>query len=110
MLTEKLADLYWARGSLTDSIDTYEVALKRGPSVVQRRRLLLTAAERRTVSGPDEAALGHYNSFLNENPDYPESDRLKIYEAMLPLARRRSLTNEITRIEGEIKKLAPAPK
>jgi uncharacterized protein (TIGR03790 family) len=108
ILTEKLADLYWARGSMSDAVDSYEAALKRGPSVVQRRRLLLTAAEKRVLAGPDEAALTHYNAFLAENPDHPEPDRIAIYQAMLPLARRRNLTNEISRIEAELKRLTPA--
>jgi tetratricopeptide (TPR) repeat protein len=103
ILTEKLADLYWARGSMTDAIDTYEVALKRGPSRAQRRRLLLGVAERRVASGPDEDALAHFRTFLKENPDDPES--LRVYQAMLPLAKRRGLTNEVDKIESEIKRL-----
>ncbi len=107
ILTEKLADLYWSRGSMSDAIDLYEVALRRNPSPVQRQRLLLTAAEKRAVAGPDETALEHYRTFLKEHPSYPE--RLKVYQAMLPLARRRQLTNETARLESEIQKLIVPP-
>ena len=60
-------------------------------------------AEKRALAGPDEVALAHYEMFLKENPDYPE--RLKVYQAMLPIARRRGLTNDVTKIEGAIQKL-----
>jgi uncharacterized protein (TIGR03790 family) len=110
VLTEKLADLYAARGALNDSTVTYETALKRNPSLLQRRRLLLTAAEKRVAIGPDDAALAHYNKFLAENPDHPADDRLALFQTMLPLARRLQLTNEVTRIESEMKRLSPPPK
>jgi uncharacterized protein (TIGR03790 family) len=106
VLTEKLADLYWAKGALTDAVYTYEAALKRQPSPVQRMRLLLTAAEKRGVAGPDETAIEHYRTFLKENPDYPE--RLRIYQQMLPIAKRRNMTTELANIESEIKKLNPS--
>ena len=105
VLTEKLADLYWAKGGLTDAVYTYEAALKRNPSPVQRMRLLLTVANKRSVIGPDEAALEHYRMFLKENPAYPE--RLKIHQEMLPIVKRRNLVDETAQIEAEIKKLTP---
>lgn len=107
ILTEKLADLYWARGALNDAADTYEAALRRNPSAVQRQRLLLLAAEKRAITGPDDRALAHYKSFLQENPDHP--DRLQVFKAMLPLTRRLQLTNEIARLETEILRLEPSP-
>lgn len=108
LLTEKLADLYWTRGSLNDAIDLAEAALRRNPSPAQRRRLLLIAAARRASVGPDDTALAHYETFLKENPDDPS--RLNVYRLMLPLAQRRQRTNDITRIEAEIRRLAPADK
>jgi uncharacterized protein (TIGR03790 family) len=105
VLTEKLADLYWSVGGLTDAVYTYEAALKRNPSPVQRLRLLLSSAEKRGVVGPDDTALEYYRTVLKENPDYPEA--LKIYQAMLPIAKRRNMTEELARIEAEIKKLSP---
>ena len=104
VLTEKLADLYWSSGKLTDAVYTYEAALKRNPSPVQRMRILLSAAERRSVVGPDETAIEHYRTFLKENPGYPE--RLRIYQQMLPIAKRRNMA-ELANIEAEIKKLSP---
>jgi len=105
VLTEKVSDLYWTRKSIGDSVDTTEVALNRGPSPQQRIRLLMKCAERRGLYGPDAKAYGHYESLLNENPDYP--DALKIYQSMLPLAKRMRNTTAIEQCEKEIKRLSP---
>lgn len=105
VLTEKLADLYWAKGSLGDAVDTYEVALRRNPSPQERIRLLIKAAERRAVYGPDARAFAHYNAVLTENPDYP--DALKIYQAMLPIAKRMNSPADLKRCEDEIARLTP---
>jgi uncharacterized protein (TIGR03790 family) len=107
VLTEKLADLYWAKGSLGDSVDTTETALKRGPSPQQRIRLLMKCAERRSMYGPDAKAYGHYETLLKENPDYP--DALKVYRLMLPLAQRMNNAAAIEQCQKEIKRLSPPP-
>ncbi len=73
----------------------------------QRLRLLLKAAEKRSVYGPDAKAYGHYQTLIKEHPDYP--DLLKIYLQMLPLAKRMQNTTEIERCEKEIKRLNPMP-
>jgi hypothetical protein len=44
VMTEKLADLYWAKKKLSDAFDYYEAALKRFPSPKQKQRLLLLLA------------------------------------------------------------------
>jgi len=107
VLTEKLGDLYWAKGSLGDAVDAYEVALKRGPSPQQTVRLLLKAAERRAIYGPDATAYGHYQTLIQEHPGYP--DLLKVYQQMLPLAKRLKNPAEIERCEKEIKRRSPPP-
>jgi uncharacterized protein (TIGR03790 family) len=107
VLTEKLSDLYWAKGSLGDSVDTTETALKRGPSPQQRIRLLMKCAERRSVYGPDEKAYAHYETLLKENPDYP--DALKVYRLMLPLAQRMNNAAAIEQCQKEIKRVSPPP-
>jgi uncharacterized protein (TIGR03790 family) len=106
VLTEKVADLYALKTALGDSVDTCETALKRDPSPQQKVRLLLKAAEKRAVYGPDDKAYGHYNTLLKEFPDYPEP--LKIYQMMLPIAKRMKNAAEIERCEKEIKRLGPA--
>ena len=106
-LTEKLADYYWAKGSLGDAVDTYEVALRRGPSPQQKTRLHMKAGERRAIYGPDPKAYAHYESILKDNPGYP--DALRIYELMLPIAKRMSNAAEIVKCEKEIKRLSPPP-
>jgi uncharacterized protein (TIGR03790 family) len=105
VLTEKLADLYWAKGGLGDAVDTYEVALKRGPSLQQKVRLLLKCAEKRAVYGPDAKAYAHYETLLKEFPDYP--DALKIYQQMLAMAKRMNNAAHIEHCEKEIKRLTP---
>jgi hypothetical protein len=105
VLTEKLGDLYLEKGSLGDGIDTLETALKRGPTPQQKLRLLLKAAGRRAVYGPDAKAYAHYETVLKDFPDYPEP--LKIYQQMLPIAKRLNKPSEIERCESEIKRLTP---
>ncbi len=107
VLTEKLGDLYLAKGNLGDGIDTLETALKRGPTPQQKLRLLLKVAGQRSVYGPDAKAYAHYESVLKDFPDYPEP--LKIYQQMLPIARRLNNRAEIERCEKEIKRLTPVP-
>ncbi len=107
VLTEKLGDLYWMKGSMGDGVDTTETALKRGPSSQQRLRLLLKCGERRSVYGPDAKAYGHYETLLKENPGYP--DALKVYQQMLPLAKRMNNAAAAELCENEIKRLSPPP-
>jgi uncharacterized protein (TIGR03790 family) len=107
VLREKQADLYWAAKSFADALDTYEAALKQGPSPQQTVRLLLTLAEKRTMYGPDQAAFDWYQRLLKEFPDYP--DRLGIYQKLLPLAQKLEKPDEVARIEGEVRRLAPPP-
>jgi uncharacterized protein (TIGR03790 family) len=107
VLTEKLGDFYAAKGSAGDAVDTYEAALKRNPSPTHRLALLLKCAEKRNAYGPDDKAYAHYDTLLKENPNYPEE--LKVYQLMLPLARRLNNKNEQARCEREIKRLTPAP-
>lgn len=107
VLTEKQADLYWAAGSLGDSAEFTELALRRDTSPQQRIRLLIHAAERRALYGPDQKAYDHYETLLKENPDYP--DALKINQAMLKLAQRINNPALIERCNAEIKRLSPPP-
>jgi uncharacterized protein (TIGR03790 family) len=104
VLTEKLGDLYWAKRKLTDSLDNYEAALKRGPSPQQKTRLLLLLAERRVS---DRASYELYQQFLKEVPDYP--DTLMVYKRLHALAETLSKTGDMRRWEEEIKRLTPPP-
>jgi uncharacterized protein (TIGR03790 family) len=107
VLTEKLADLYWAKKNMSDAFDYYEAALSRHASPQQKARILLLLAHRRTLYGPDEKALEHYRQFLKEFPDYP--DRLTIYRKALPLAQKVGDKTEVERCQAEIKRLSAAP-
>lgn len=103
VMTEKLADLYWAKKKLSDALDYYEAALNRFPSPKQKQRLLLLLAHRRTIYGPEQKAIQHYRQLLEAFPDYP--DKLTIYQKVLPLARKIGDKAEIERCQAEIKKL-----
>jgi uncharacterized protein (TIGR03790 family) len=100
VLTEKVGDLYWSQGKMADALDSYEGALKRGPSPMQRLRLLLNLADRRALYGPDEAALAWHETLLKEFPDY--ADRSRLVRQMLPLAKRLGRTNVVERCEKEL--------
>lgn len=104
VLTEKLADLYWATKKVSDALDYYEAALTRHASPQQKARILLLLAQRRTLYGPHERALEHYRQFLKEFPDYPE--KLAIYRKILPLAQKVGDKPEIERCQAEIKRLS----
>ena len=105
VLTEKVGDLYWAEGKLTDALDSYEGALKRGPSPMQRLRLLVNLADRRTLYGPDETALAWHETLLKEFPDYP--DRQRLLQQMVLLAKRLGRTNVVESCEKELQRLSP---
>jgi uncharacterized protein (TIGR03790 family) len=105
VLTEKVGDLYWSLGKMADALDSYEGALKRGPSPMQRLRLLLNLADRRTLYGPDATALAWHETLLKEFPDYP--DRQRLLQQMLPLAKRLGRTNVVERCEKELRGLSP---
>jgi uncharacterized protein (TIGR03790 family) len=103
VLTEKLADLYWAKKKLSDALDYYEAALKRFPSPQQKQRIMLLMAHRRAMYGPDEKAVENYQAFLKEFPNYP--DKLTIYQKLLPLAEKTGDKAVVERCRAEIKKL-----
>ena len=107
VLTEKVGDLYWAHGKIPDAIGAYEAALNRGPSPMQRLRLMLSLAEKRAVYGPDDKALAWYDTVLKEFPNYP--DALKLHQQMLPIAKRIGRANVVERCEKEIQRLSAAP-
>jgi hypothetical protein len=104
VLTEKLGDLYWTKRKLSDALDSYEAALKRGPSPQQKTRLLLLLAERRPS---DAASYAYYQQFLKEVPDYP--DMLPIYKRLHTLAENLGKTDDLSRWGGEITRLTPPP-
>lgn len=106
VLSEKLGDLYWSQNKFTDALDMWEAALKRNPSPQQKLRLLLTLAERRGFVGPDAKALDLYQRFLKEYPDYP--DLPKVYQGLLPVAKRMHRKDLVEKCEAEIKRLSPA--
>jgi uncharacterized protein (TIGR03790 family) len=107
VLTEKLGDLYWGHNKFTDALDMWEAALKRNPSPQQKLRLMLNLAEKRAVVGPDTKAFDVYQRFLKDYPDYP--DLLRVYQGLLPVAKRMNKKDTVEKCESEIKRLSPVP-
>jgi uncharacterized protein (TIGR03790 family) len=107
VLNEKVGDLYAAQRKLSDSIDTYEAALKRGPTQPQKLRLMLTLMRGRALVGPDDVAVDWYQKFLKEFPDYP--DLLAIYQELQSVAKRAGKKEVLELCEKEIRRLSPPP-
>lgn len=105
VLTEKVADLYWAKKNLSDALELHERALKLNPSPQQKIRLLLNLAQRRALTGPEAAAFAWYEQLLKDFPDYP--DALKVYQQLLPLAERLGKKAAVEKCQQEIKRLSP---
>jgi tetratricopeptide (TPR) repeat protein len=105
VVTEKLGDLYLAQGKLSDALDMYEGALRRGPSPMQRLRLLLSLAEKQAALGADDKSLGWYELIFKEHPDYP--DTLRLRWQVMAVAKRIGRTNLVEQCEKELQRLAP---
>ena len=103
ILTEKLADLYWNNKKFTDALDYYDMALKRGPSRMQKLRLLLRMGRLREYYGPRKKVIEHYRTVVEEYPEYPEA--LELYEKLLVLAQEEKDDDLIQECEAAIKKL-----
>lgn len=108
VLQEKLAGLYDSQGKLADAIETYERAAKLEATPQQRSRILLALAANLALFKQEEKAVGLYEQFLREFPDYP--DPLAIHQRMLTLAKELNRTADAERIQKEIERLTPAPK
>jgi uncharacterized protein (TIGR03790 family) len=103
VLYEKLGDLYWKIGKQEAAADAYAEALKRDPSPQQKKRLMLTLADRETALSRTERAFDLYQDFLKENYDYP--DQLTIYRKLLPLAEALKKSEAAGRYQREIDRL-----
>ena len=109
VLTEKLADMYWGKKKLSDALELYDRALRLDPSPLQKIRLTLNLAHRRTYFGDNEGAYKLYEQFLKDAPDYP--DARAICEKLHGLAQKLGRADDVTRWQREIDRLSPpAPK
>lgn len=107
VLTEKLSQLYRSKSQYSFAIYSAEDALKRDPTPLQKLRILLWLAHLRSYYGPDDKAIDCYQRVLSEYPEYPDGDRLDVYQKMLPLARNKKNKELIATCEREIKRLTP---
>jgi uncharacterized protein (TIGR03790 family) len=71
VLSEKLGDLYNAEGKPASTIETYQIALKDGPSPLQRVRLRLYLANVLTEANKTQEAVEDLKALLNEATEYP---------------------------------------
>ena len=86
VLTEKLADLYWAAKKYSDALYTTEEALKRGCTPRQRERLMLIWDERLEALGRDQKRFDLLERFVTECPAYPAMQN--IYRRLADVATR----------------------
>jgi tetratricopeptide (TPR) repeat protein len=105
VMKEKLADLYLAKKKISDALDSYELVLKLNPTPQQKLRILLLLAQKRSLFGPEEAALQAYQQVIKEYPNYPAL--LEICRKALPLAQKFGKKDDIETLEKEIKQLSP---
>jgi uncharacterized protein (TIGR03790 family) len=84
VLTEKLAELYWSMNQYSDSQDTMQAALRRGPSPQQKVRIYWTLNERWRFLGRTERQFNNLEEFVRECPDYPDLPQL--YRQLAELA------------------------
>jgi uncharacterized protein (TIGR03790 family) len=71
VLTEKLADYYEMLGKPSSAIETYQLALTRNPSPLQRIRIRLTVGDKLVAQSREAEAIENYKLLLREAPDYP---------------------------------------
>jgi len=76
VLTEKLADIYSRLGKPASAIRDYQAALKLDVSPLQRLRLRLDLGEKLAEEGRNDEARDDYQAILDENPDYPDRDKI----------------------------------
>jgi tetratricopeptide (TPR) repeat protein len=100
VLTEKLADLYESEGKPASAIDTYQQALKLGPSPEQRINIRLTLGEKLEQHDQDQEAYDNYQKLLQEATDYP--GKISIYQKLLALARKLNKPDDAARYEALI--------
>jgi uncharacterized protein (TIGR03790 family) len=104
VLTEKLAELYQMEGQTDLAIKSWQQALKLNPSPLQAVRLTLVLGNTMAASGKEEQALALYDSFLKENPAYP--DALPLYQRMESLAKKLHKNSQAKLYAQEIIRLA----
>jgi len=70
VLSEKLGDVYYALGKPASAIESYENAVKNGPSRLQRVRLRQYLANVLTEQNKTKEAIDDLKALLQEVPDY----------------------------------------
>lgn len=105
VLTQKIADLQLVEKKALAAMDMYQVARKRNPSHQQRIFLLYAEVRLAAYNGRTRRAYDVYMEFLKDIPEYP--DKLRIYQAILPLAEELKETEMVERARREIKASEP---
>lgn len=77
VLTEKLAELYWAAGKPSSAIDAWQRALDLNPSPEQRIRIRLTLGEKLIAQNEFAEAKKNFKALLAESPDYPGKNTIE---------------------------------
>lgn len=104
VVMEKIADLYLKVGNVSKALETFDNALASKPSKQQSIGLMFRLGEVAAQSGEARRALNTYQSFLQEQQDYP--DKLRVYRKMLPLAKQLKESDTVAICEREIERLS----
>jgi tetratricopeptide (TPR) repeat protein len=103
VLAEKLAELDDMLGLSESAIKALQNALTFKPTPQQRVRLTLTLADKLIAVGRGEEALALYDTFLKNNPDYP--DVIGFYTKMQTLATKLHQTRQAEKCAQAIARL-----
>ncbi|HMJ92037.1 MAG TPA: TIGR03790 family protein [Candidatus Acidoferrum sp.] len=101
VLQEKLGDLLRDKKQLSAATEAYTKAAKLNPSPLQKVRLLLIVGELQKMLAREQEALDAYTQLIAAAPDYPELPQ--IYARAISLARTLGKTNEVEKLESELK-------
>jgi len=107
VILEKSGDMLMEQKRYNLAAETYEDVLKRSDSPMQRLRVLFSLGEARSLYGPDQKAFEAYQSILRDYPDY--HGRKKVYENIIPIARRLGKRDDEQRLTRELNALPPQP-
>lgn len=104
VLSEKLGDIYSILGKPGSALFTYQKALERDPSPMQRLRLRVVLADKLGADGKPKEAIQQLEKVLEEFPDWP---RLPVFKKLLPLAQKAGDDAAAARYQDEITRLDP---
>lgn len=103
VLMEKMGDLYLMQGLTNLAIDSWQKAMILNPTPLQAVRLTFDIGDNLAASNREARALETFDSFIKQNPNYP--DALEVYQKLDGLAQKLRDSAKVSRYELEIARL-----